>query len=411
MKKRFWLLGAATMLLTFGGGLMANNTVNSAGNLTAYAAKPKYKGKSGGMKVYKTGNVLSGVTSRGYKTVKVRGGYKANTSTSAYDKDASYSKYMVANHLQTSYNYIKSKKHAGANYSFKTAAFLPIEIKNLRDYTMSPQGIAFSKNGKELFILYTKGGTTSDWSRNKKGFIIRYDYAKLKSAGAVNGKGIGQFRKAALDVANHSATAKEKQIMSYAHVGPTFATGHGQAFALNRKTNELWLTRDKTAGKCLVERVNQSSLKPDEAINFSLGSSQTMGAELAFDKNGYAYFWTITKTAWPTAPKGTVKIYRGKIGTSSTYFKLVKRGLSAAPGKTFQSMGYNPNNNRLFLVSDEGLTSIPANKLDKLSAKYVDQNRFSGSREFEGLAFNPAEKGSKNGYLLSNRGPELLKMY
>lgn len=396
MKKRLMFWGIATAMLGTIGGMSFNNSF-SQGGLVAHAAKAKYTGKSGGIKQYKvSGNVLSGVTSKGFKTVNVSKKYMAG-KVGKYDSGASYASWMKpgADHIQTTANVIKSSAHKGAAYSFKTAAFLPLLPKSspLYDYIRTPQAAAFSKNGKELFVVYTKGGTTSDWSKNKQGFVVKYDWSKIKNKG--------------IDL---RSTSTYNSIKKYIHIGPTFATGHGQQFALNPKTNELWLTRDRTAGKILMERINQSSLKPDQAITFSMGKQQ-MGAQLTFDKNGYAYWSNVTAKAWSNCPKGTMKFYRGKIGTGSTYFKMVKRGIRYAPGATVQSMGYNPVKNRVYVVADNGITSIAANKFDKLSAKDIDQNKFSGSREFEGLVFDPTNKSAKNGYLLSNRGPELLKMY
>lgn len=178
--------------------------------------------------------------------------------------------------------------------------------------------------------------------------------------------------------------------------GPIFKGGHGQSMSYNPRTHQIWLVGNKSGASqhsSNVQEISQSSLRPLRKINFSFGQS-IISSNLAFDKRGNAYTYTITGGGF--APAGSVKLYKGKITNHSIRFHLVKQGIRHAPGETPQAMSYNPKNDRLYLVSDGEIISFPAKRIGHLNRHEVRYSKFPGHLEFEGLTFDR----SGHGYLL-----------
>jgi len=198
-------------------------------------------------------------------------------------------------------------------------------------------------------------------------------------------------------------TSNDKAIMKYIKIGPKFNTGHGQSLAMNPKNGQLWFIGAPVKVHSNVQQVSTSTLKPTKKINFMLKSTVTMGSNLTFDKKGNAYFFTYSNGGW--APKGAVKIYKGKINKKSVKFHLVMQGLRYRPGTKPQSMDYNVKRNRLYFLSDSSISSVPVSKLGHLKPSQVEATNLNGKREFESLQF------TKNGagYLMTNKAAELMK--
>ena len=178
--------------------------------------------------------------------------------------------------------------------------------------------------------------------------------------------------------------------------GPTFRGGHGQSMSYNPQNHQIWLVGNKSGASqhsSNVQEISPYSLRPLRKINFSFGQS-IISSNLAFDKRGNAYTYTITGGGF--APAGSVKLYKGRITDHSVKFHLVKQGIRHAPGETPQAMSYNPKNDRLYLVSDGEIISFPAKKIGHLSKRDVSYSKFPGRLEFEGLTFDH----SGHGYLL-----------
>ena len=190
----------------------------------------------------------------------------------------------------------------------------------------------------------------------------------------------------------------------YVKVGPKFAVGHGQAMAYNPKTKELWYVQKAKMKDSNLKRINLETLEPDKEISFRLRDNTRMGNTLAFDKDGNCYFYTRNLSSkW--APKNSIKIYKGTIGDTSVSFELVNQGIRYAPGAIGQSMGYDPRRNRLCIISDGGITTIPVEKLGNLSPEDVETTIFEGQkREFEGLSYD--KRGI--GYFITNRPYEIM---
>lgn len=330
------------------------------------------------------GNALAGYNVKKYKTVKNR-----NLFVKRYTFKSSYS-----NIFQTKPTSIHSTKGKAA--TFKSNVFLPVTYNKSADWG-NPQAEVLSKDGKTLYELITKS------SGSNQGWIVKYNLGQLRSKFGISTSHMDALRRASYDHSVGKMTSKDKQIMKYVKVGPKFNTGHGQSLAMNPKNGQLWFIGKPVAVNSNVQRVSTSSLKPITKINFKLKSTVTMGSNLTFDKHGNAYFFTYSNGGW--APKGAVKIYKGKIGSKSVKFHLVMQGLRNRPGTKPQSMAYNAKRNRLYLVSDSSIASLPVSKLGKLKASQVEATNFSGKREFEGIQF------TKNGssFLLVNKGAELMQ--
>ena len=259
----------------------------------------------------------------------------------------------------------------------------------------NPQSVVITPDGRYAYIMYVNKGTAAT-ELKWKGYVIRYDL-----------NGIRKNHKK--EVKKGTAITLTKDDFKYIKKGPTFVTGHGQAMSYNPVTKELWFIGAPKSVKTNLQRINTSTLKPDKKINFTLKDTVKMGNNLAFDSEGNAYFYTRTSdNSWPTAPKDSIKIYKGTIGDKSVSFKLIMQGIKYPPGPIGQGFAYNPANDRLYLVDDSAIMSVPVSKLGSLKPSDVRISIFEHSstrREFEGLAFTPDGQG----YFLTNKQPELMK--
>jgi len=263
------------------------------------------------------------------------------------------------------------------------------EVKN-------PQSVVITPDGRYAYIMYVNKGSEST-ELKWKGYVIRYDLQGIRN----NHK---------TEVRNGKAITLKKADFQYIKKGPTFVTGHGQSMAYNPVTKELWFIGAPKSIKTNLQRINTRTLKPDKKINFTLSETVKMGNNLAFDSEGNAYFYTrVANNNWPTAPKDSIKIYKGTIGEKSVSFKMFMQGIHYPPGPIGQSFAYNPANDRLYLVDDGAIMSVPVKKLGKLKPSDVRISILEHSsirRESEGLAFT----ADGEGYYLTNKQPELMKV-
>lgn len=252
--------------------------------------------------------------------------------------------------------------------------------------------------GRYLYILYCP----TAW--HNRGRIVRYDMEKLSSLGATP----QQLQRVYTTAANQSA--KERQLRTAIKVGPVFVTGHGQSLAFDWKTHQLYMWCDRESAPRIpinqygyLQQVSAATLSPVHRIRFRLRAgdfSVPGGHVLAFDRQGRAYFWSR-----PDA--GGAYIYQGKIRRDHVDFRLTSQELTHAPGTCVQSMAFNPQNDRLYLVADESIASLPVAKLagrGHLTSHDVTWTHFASKREFEGLSFGQDGRA----YLLSNHQPEVL---
>lgn len=186
-------------------------------------------------------------------------------------------------------------------------------------------------------------------------------------------------------------------------------TGHGQAMAYNPKTRKLWYMPNMKHKKCRAIMVNPNTMKPEGGVDFKFKSNIQCPSTLAFDKYGNAYCYARTTKKKKKVPKSVAKIYKGTLSLTNPRFQLVMQGLRWTPGTTPQSLGYNPKSDRLYLVSDRSIVSIPATKIrnaskPSLTPSDVRATRWSFSKEFEGITFD----NTGNGYFLTNKPDEVM---
>lgn len=288
-------------------------------------------------------------------------------------------------------NTIKTSKPDKKKVTFRTKYLLPINYKSPR--WGNPQSMTMDRETGYLYVLYTVKGDSV------KGWVVRYDTKKLARY---------KITYKQLATATKSGSSKlDKKLQACIKYGPTFTTGHGQSLAFNPVTGELWEIQDLSmsvnpGAYATLQRIDLSTLKPNAAIRFRLKNTVTMGHNLTFDKDGNAYFFTYGGSGkW----KGCVKIYKGQITKNSVRFELIPQGLRYGPGEHSQGMGYDANTNRLVLVADGCISSVPVDKLGELKPGDVWQTRFKTKREFESVTFD----ADGYAYLLTNRDPEIFK--
>lgn len=315
----------------------------------------------------------------GYATHFVNNGNYAYIPKYTYGASAGY--YESATYQSNPYTMFAK----GGNFrrNARTSFYLPVSYNWSGDLG-NPQSVAISKSGQYAYVMYPDAKTT----------IVRYDLWKLHSLG-VDTNNMAALR---MGVRN-----RDPQIMSAIKFGPKFAAGHGQSLALNPKTNMLWYVKMDvvTTTPTLVE-VSPTTLKPVKQIKFKFSRSYSINNELAIDNNGN--FYTYVKYRMQGKSAGRIVIFKGQVKNNHVTFRAIKQGLANGQGFQTQGMGYNPASNRLYLVSDGVISSIPVNKLNKLRPRDVRTTKFNTNLEFEGVAFNQAGLG----YILTIRGSQLF---
>lgn len=287
-------------------------------------------------------------------------------------------------------NIMKSSR--GAAVTFKTWYQLPLPGYHGQAWG-NPQSVETS--GRYLYVLYCP----TAW--HNRGRIVRYDLQKLKQTG------LSATQLQTIYLAHVGAKLAAQAAVK---VGPAFVTGHGQSLAYNGHNHQLylWCDREKKAATPInqygyINQINPKTLKTRYQIRFRLKTRHFAvpgGHVLAFDRRGRAYFWSR-----PTSQ--TVYIYQGSVSWHHVYFRLTHQVLKHGPGSHVQSMGYNPHTNRLYLVADGSIASLPISKLagkGHLTSRQVRWTRLASKREFEGLTFTKQGRA----IVLSNHNPEVL---
>ncbi|WP_345370225.1 hypothetical protein [Lactiplantibacillus plajomi] len=310
--------------------------------------------------------------------------------------------YRQSRGIQQQPDTLLPSRHYRDNYAFKTALYLPQQLagRQLND----PQSAAFGHDGHYLYVMYVDKQEATN--RNQQGWAVRYDWTKLMQLGAGRPGQMGMLRLAAKHQASGRLTPQDRRVLACIKVGPVFDSGHAQSLAENPQNGQLWYVKAyDTARPNQIVHLNPRTLRPETVVNYQ--GPFDLGAVLTFDNRGQAYFWTHAKVATPATPLGTVRLYRGTVGNQGIHFQAIQQWLASDPGFYAQSMGYDPASDRLFLVADESITSLPAAKLGHLKKTDVGEINFNGQREFEGLFFMP---GTGQGFLLTNRGAEIMRM-
>ncbi|PJE50266.1 hypothetical protein BSQ36_04050 [Pediococcus damnosus] len=313
--------------------------------------------------------------------------------------------YNNNSHFQMTPDSIKhNSKKSNKVVDFKSNYFLPVTKWKGLSWS-NPQSMVMT-SADTAYVFNTSGSY---------GWITRYNLKALRALGAMKSGTMDMIRRATYYNANakkypvQNKNATYKKVLAAIKVGPKFkGFGHGQSLAFNPKDpSHLWFLGTNTSSGnhvstyANVQQVKISTLKVDKKINFRLKSKYSYvasGLNLAFDKYGNAYLDS------KQAGYG-LKLYKGKIYSKSVKFSLVMQGLKYGPGTHTQSLAYNKKRNRLYMIADDSIISVPVSKLGKLKKSDVQSTQFTAKREFEGLQFT--SDGSS--YLLTNRGYEILK--
>jgi len=283
----------------------------------------------------------------------------------------------------------------GSAVTFTTKYLLPVPGYQHQAWG-DPQSSAVV--GQYLYVVYCP----TAWQN--RGRIVRFDMAALTSLRATPQQVQTVYAK------SPNQSALEKKIQAAIKVGPAFTTGHGQSLAYDWATQKFYMWCDRESAPRInmsqygvLKEISATTLAPVHQIRFRLKAKTFAvpgGHVLAFDRAGHAYFWT-------RPDSGDVYIYQGTVRNNRVSFRLTKQILENGPGTCVQSMAYNPNNDRLYLVADDSIASLPAAKLagsGHLTSADVKWTGFASTREFEGLTFG----SDGQAYLMSNHEPEIL---
>lgn len=202
------------------------------------------------------------------------------------------------------------------------------------------------------------------------------------------------------------------QISKSVSVSPLMNIGHGQTLSYNPKNDHIYLAQDDQLGEVDTNFYNQvteldaQSLRPVHQYRFRMINNRGENLALhtlAFDKAGNAYFGV---RSGRNGINNAYTLYTGNFNSKRISFRPVT-GLIKWPASFNQYVTYNQINDRIYLVSNDMLVSIPAKEVrnDTIKPQDVHYVTFASGREFESIAFD--NKGY--GYLLSLWRSELLR--
>ncbi|UQS87440.1 hypothetical protein MOO44_04610 [Nicoliella spurrieriana] len=217
--------------------------------------------------------------------------------------------------------------------------------------------------------------------------------------------------------AEHAQYLKYMAIVDAAQVSPLLNIGHGQTLSYNPVTQNLYLVQDDTlanlpaGGTNTITEINPTTLQPIKQFNFPLinGNANYSINTLTFDTAGNAYFGR-KESVVEAGQKSfsTYQIYKGTLNetTGAANFSAVPQNINWG-GYSNQNLDYDAYNNRMYIVSDNIITSVPLDKLvaGTLQPSDVHYMSFGINREFEDLSFD----AQGYGYLLTLWSPEVMK--
>lgn len=202
---------------------------------------------------------------------------------------------------------------------------------------------------------------------------------------------------------------KNIEIANTAQLSPQVDIGHGQTLTFNPQNKHLYLVEDNTLTDLrnrdennTVMEMDPNTMEPIRQYNFKMYQGTKGNLQLhtlVFDNNGNAY--------WGRKNGMGYMFFYGRLDENSVKFAAVPEKLKTRGGSPNQGVAFNNVNNRIYIVSDDVLTSIPISKLESGTATPEDINYsvFQSKREWECLAFD--QQGY--GHLLALWPAELMK--
>lgn len=202
---------------------------------------------------------------------------------------------------------------------------------------------------------------------------------------------------------------KNIEIAETAQLSPQVDIGHGQTLTFNPQNKHLYLVEDNTLTDLrnrdennTVLEMDPNTMEPIRQYNFKMFQGTKGNLQLhtlVFDKNGNAY--------WGRKNGMGYMFFYGRLDENSVKFAAAPEKLKTRGGSHNQGVAFNNVNNRIYVVSDDVLTSIPVNKLTAGTATPDDVNYsvFQSKREWECLAFD----SQGYGHLLALWPAELMK--
>ncbi|MGF2384518.1 hypothetical protein [Lentilactobacillus otakiensis] len=202
---------------------------------------------------------------------------------------------------------------------------------------------------------------------------------------------------------------KNIEVAETAQLSPQVDIGHGQTLTFNPQNKHLYLVEDNTLTDLRnrdennnVLEIDPNTMDPIRQYNFKMFQGTKGNLQLhtlAFDKNGNAY--------WGRKNGMGYMIFYGRLDENGVKFAAAPEKLKTRGGSPNQGVAFNNVNNRIYVVSDDVLTSIPIDKLVAGTATPDDVNYsvFQSKREWECLAFD----SQGYGHLLALWPAELMK--
>ncbi|GAA6113821.1 hypothetical protein [Apilactobacillus apinorum] len=284
--------------------------------------------------------------------------------------------------------------------------------KNLVKYQKVSQKLKNTKKKKDKKVLKAK----------KKVLFNKYKTVKRQQSGRIKlltnqlGRLNQQYNKHQSKInkigQNNPIFNQYYQISKSVSVSPLMNIGHGQTLAYNPSNDHIYLAQDDQLGVVGNDFYNQvteldaESLKPVHQYRFRMIDNQGKNLALhtlTFDKAGNVYFGVHSGR---NGANGVYTLYTGNFTNKKISFRPVT-GMIKWPASFNQFVTYNSVNDRIYLVSNDMLISIPAKEVrnDTIKPQDVHYVTFDSGREFESIAFD--NKGY--GYLLSLWRSELLR--
>lgn len=309
----------------------------------------------------------------------------------------------------------QAKKKLAKTIKTNRKAFKKLKKKHVKTRVIKKQIVKLNKAYKKL------NAKKKNLSKLAPKSFKTYNRVKKAQAKLINkdNKQINEWN-AKIDHNNHEIDrigqrndlfSKYFDLSKLLTISPVTNIGHGQTLSYNPSNNHVYLAQDDKLGVVGDDFYNQvtemdaENMNPVHVYRFKLNNNGHYYAihTLTFDNDGNAYFGV---RGGPKKMKGTYTLFHGTMNESGIQFTPVK-GLVKWPGSFNQGVTYNRNNNRLYLLSNDMIISIPVDEVknDNIQPQDVHYTTFGTNREFESLSFD----SSGYGYLVVLWRSEVLK--